>query len=230
MSVPRNFNLLAGFAFAASLASLAVHIVGDQALIYIFKPLAALLLLTLAIHNWTRTRQSPVLWISLGLLFSLAGDTFLIDPGKFFLPGLAAFLLTHLAYLVAFTRDAKFPARPLVWLLFLAIAAANFFALKPHLPTALTIPVPLYAFALSTMTAQAIGRSLLLRTSAAKLAAFGAFFFLISDTLLAWDRFHTRLPLASFLILVPYYIAQLLIAFSTSPGTTTLRHPAVSAR
>jgi len=123
----------------------------------------------------------------------------------------------HLCYIVAFTRDARFPARWLIWLIFLAIAAASFFVLRPNLPPALMLPVAIYAFALSTMTAQAIGRFLLFHTSAAKLAAIGAVFFLVSDTLLAWDRFHTALLLAPALVLIPYYIAQLLIVLSTRP-------------
>jgi uncharacterized membrane protein YhhN len=217
MPVLRNSNILAGLAIAAAGQSVAAHLAHYQPFIYIFKPLPILFLLTLAIYNWSRTRQSLALWICLGLLFSLAGDIFLIAPGKYFVPGLAAFLLALLCYIVAFTRDAKFPAHGLIWLIFLGLAATNFFLLKSNLPASLGLPVAIYALALSTMTAQAIGRFLLLRTSAAKLAATGAVSFLISDTLLAWDRFHAALLFAPAFILIPYYLAQLLIALSTRP-------------
>jgi|GEM_PF-5559891 hypothetical protein len=70
------------------------------------------------------------------------------------------------------------------------------------------------------MTAQAIGGSLPLGTRAAKLSAIGALFFLISDTFLAWDRFHGGLLLGPALVLVPYYVAQLLIALSASSPST----------
>jgi len=215
-----NSTTLKGLAIAASLLAIAGTLAGNFYLIVIFKPLSTLLILALALHFWRRVKQAFALWICLGLLFSFIGDVFLIAPDKYFVPGLAAFLFTHLCYIVAFTRDAKFPARWLVWLTFLGIAAANFFLLRPNLPSALALPVAIYALALSTMTAQAIGRFLLLRTSAAKLAAIGAFFFFISDTLLAWDRFHTALLLASAFILVPYYIAQILIALSTRPSAS----------
>jgi uncharacterized membrane protein YhhN len=75
--------------------------------------------------------------------------------------------------------------------------------------------VAVYAFALATMAAQAMGRYLWLRTGAALLAAVGALFFMVSDGLLATDRFRAAIPYAAVVVLVPYYIAQMLIALST---------------
>jgi len=215
----RNSTTLVGFAIAAALLAIAGSLANNFYLIVLFKPLSTLLILALAVHFWRRAKQSFAFWILVGLFFSLAGDVFLMWPDRFFVLGLAAFLFAHLVYIHAFTCDAKFPANWLVWLVFLAIAAANFFLLRSNLPASLAIPVAVYAIALSTMTAQAIGRFLFLRTSAAKLAAIGAAFFLVSDTLLAWDRFLFPLPFSAILILVPYYAAQLLIALSTRPAT-----------
>ena len=44
----------------------------------------------------------------LGLLLSLLGDIALLWPQQGFLPGLMAFLLAHIAYIVAFTREHRF--------------------------------------------------------------------------------------------------------------------------
>lgn len=213
----RNSHVLVALAIAAALLAIAGTIANNFYLIYVFKPLSTLLILLIALHFARRANRPYAFWITLGLFFSLAGDIYLIFPGRFFVQGLSAFLLTHLIYILAFTRDVKFPANWLVWLLFLAIAVANFFLLKPNLPAGLAIPVAIYALALSTMTAQAISRFLLLRTAATKLAAIGAVFFLVSDTLLAWDRFFFSLPFSALLIVVPYYAAQLLIALSARP-------------
>ena len=202
-------------ALAAALA-IAAQLLNHPWLTYIFKPLATVLILALALANAAKTKLPFARWISLGIFLSLFGDILLLRPDKWFLPGLAVFLLSHIAYFAAFTRDVKFPANATIWLAFLAIAAANFFALRPHLPRGLEPPVAINAFALATMTAQAIGRALLLRTITAKLAAAGAVFFLLSDSLLAWDRFRHPLPFAPLLILAPYYLAQCLIASSTS--------------
>jgi uncharacterized membrane protein YhhN len=162
-----------------------------------------------------RAKNSYSLWISIGLLFSLAGDVFLLRSDHFFTLGLLAFLLTHIAYLVAFTRDTRFPARLSVWSLFLLFAGSCYFLLYSRLPPELHIPVAIYAILLVSMAAQAMGRSLKLRTTSAQFAAIGGLLFVLSDSLLAFDRFYKPLPLAPLLVLLPYYAAQWLIASST---------------
>jgi len=219
MPVPRNSNITTGLAFAASAASVASHAVHYQPFIYIFKPLAAVFLFLLALYSWARPKQPYALWISIGLFFSLIGDVLLIRPDKFFLLGLAAFLLTHIAYLIAFARDAKLLPRPFVLVYFL-VAVIAYTLLVPKLPVPLKFPVAIYSLLLSSMAAQGMIRFSILRTMNAKLAAIGAIFFMLSDFLLAFDRFHTTLPIASVLVLIPYYIAQLLIALSTVPPKT----------
>jgi len=73
-----------------------------------------------------------------------------------------------------------------------------------------------------SMAAQAMGRSFLLRTSAARFAAIGALLFVLSDGLLALNRFYAPLRLAPLLILVPYYTGQWLIASSTDQPSLPL--------
>ena len=45
-------------------------------------------------------------------------------------------------------------------------------------------------------------------------AVFGAILFLISDALLAWNRFRMKFKSAQFLIMVTYYVAQWALAMS----------------
>jgi uncharacterized membrane protein YhhN len=219
----RNSSIFLGFVMAiAVLLTLAGHLLANPWLGYLFQPLATILVLSIAWSSW-RARKNPYsFWITIGLLFSLAGDVALLWPSRYFLYGLLAFLLTHIAYLVAFTRDAKFPARPLLWIPYLAIAGALSTVLFPNVPNHLRVPVALYSLLLASMAAQAMGRSLILKTRPARLAAIGAIFFMLSDLLLAFDRFHTSIPLAPALILIPYYLAQWLIAYSTAPPRASL--------
>ena len=185
-------------------------------LVYAFKPLATLLLVAIAAYHWTNRRTSYSQWIAIGMAFCLIGDAFLIWPNEYFLEGLVAFLCAHVVYLVAFSRDSKFLANLLIWLFYLVFTAAIFLFLFPTLPPGLRIPVALYAALLSTMAAQAMGRALALNTTQAKCAAFGALLFMASDLLLAFHRFRTPLRHSAFLILVPYYLGQWLIASSAS--------------
>lgn len=208
------FSALIFVAVALALAGL---LLASPLLVYVFKPLATVLILGMAFANWRHSRgsYSYSLWIAIGLLFSSVGDVFLLWPSLYFIHGLAAFLLTHLAYLIAFTRDARFPARVWIWILYLAIAATLYALLYPNLPVPLKLPVALYSALLSSMAAQAMGRFLVVKTKPAQSAAIGAVFFMLSDFLLAFDRFHTLILLAPVRILIPYYLGQWLIASST---------------
>ena len=181
-----------------------------------FKPLATVFILLIAVANWRQWRDPYSFWIIVGLFFSLVGDVALLWPTHYFLPGLGAFLCTHVAYLFAFTRNVRFPARPGVWLLYLAPVAALYAFLFPVLPAGLKLPVAFYSLFLASMAAQSMGCFLILRTPAARLAAFGTLFFMISDSLLSLDRFRTPIPLAPLLVLFPYYVAQWLVASSTN--------------
>lgn len=212
----RTFFALVSLLVAAAVALvLTGDLLPNPWFVYIFKPLATVLLLWLAFYNWRASKRNYALWISVGLLFSLFGDVALIWPSRYFLPGLLAFLLTHIAYLFAFTREVRFPARPLLWLPYLALAATAYLVLLPHLPHTLRFPVAFYSVFLCSMAAQSMGRFMILKNAAARRAAIGAGFFLLSDLLLSFDRFHTPLILAPVLILIPYYLGQWLIASST---------------
>ena len=213
----KNSSNLRGPSVAiAVLLTLAGHLLHHLWLAYLFTPLATLLILFFAFSSWRSRKDFYSLWITIGLFFSLFGDIALLWPASYFLPGLTAFAVTHFAYLIAFTRYAKFPARPPIWLLYLAMAVASLAFLFPTLPNGLKAPVILYALLLASMAGQAMGRFFLLKTRPAQLAAIGGTFFLLSDLLLAFDRFRTPLPLASIWILLSYYLAQWLIAQSTT--------------
>jgi hypothetical protein len=62
------------------------------------------------------------------------------------------------------------------------------------------------------MAAQAIGRATVLRDRASVRVAVGAGFFMLSDSLLATNKFAAPFPMAQFLVLATYYVAQILIA------------------
>ena len=96
-----------------------------------------------------------------GLALSLCGDVALLWPQQGFLPGLVSFLLAHLAYLVAFTRDGlRLAARPLPFVLYGALAALILWQLWPGVPAGLRVPVLAYVLCLASMAAQAAVRGL----------------------------------------------------------------------
>ena len=144
------------------------------------------------------------------LAFCLAGDAFLMFDG-FFIFGLAAFLLGHLAYIALFRVDTPwFPSRGVLTAT-LVYGVAMLVFLWPHLPTNLRLPVGVYVLVIALMGAQALGRAVFLKDRASRFVALGAVFFMASDTLLAINKFVTPLPMSQFWVLGTYFTAQILI-------------------
>jgi uncharacterized membrane protein YhhN len=97
----------------------------------------------------------------------------------------------------------------------LAVAVPLLRLLWPSLGT-LRLPVLLYTATILLMVWQAWVRRRMLPTPGATLAAIGATLFMVSDSLLAIDRFRGALPRAQALIMTTYVAAQALIALSVS--------------
>lgn len=222
MPVSRPYQWV--IAASVALAILGSTLGGDAIwLHYVAKPLATLLIAALVWRHHTPQHQAYRRALLAGLAFSWLGDVLLMLPKAVlalgFELGLAAFLLAHLCFLRALTRDARW-ARPL-WplLLLLLIGGANLAVLWPGIAPALRPPVLAYMLCLVAMAAQAIARARSLATPASTLAAIGGLLFLSSDTLLAYNKFHSPLPASALLVLGTYYAALYLLARSL-PATS----------
>jgi len=156
-------------------------------------------------------------WVRVGLWLSLLGDICLMLPVDAFVAGLSAFLLAHLAYIVAFRHGLRAIALAVSLPLMAVFAAANLFGLWPYLPAPLRGAVVAYTLVLATMAALALARGMAPprgERRRAHWAAAGAVLFVASDSLLAWDRFAGPLPWAIAGVLASYYAAQWCIASS----------------
>jgi uncharacterized membrane protein YhhN len=206
---------------AAASLSLWLHLraesSGQRQLVYLFKPLTTSLLLLLAALSTSAHGARYQLAIVIGLACSLIGDIFLMLLRDRFVPGLASFLLAHVAYLVAFTADVPLGTAPALALPLLAAAAPLLRLLWPGLGT-LRLPVVVYATTILLMVWLAWGRGWTLLTPGAMFAASGATFFMASDAILALDRFHRPIRQAQSLIMTSYVAAQALIALSVGTG------------
>lgn len=180
---------------------------------WLAKPLATALIFALAWRARPAVSARYRRWVLAGIAASLAGDVCLMLPGDLFVPGLLAFLVAHACFIVAFLGDSRFarPAWPLA--LCLGYGAANLALLWGAIAAPLRAPVVVYVLVLAAMGAQALARGLR-GDAAARLAARGALVFMLSDTLLAWDRFRGPLPLAGLWVLATYYLALWWIARS----------------
>ena len=184
---------------------------------WLFKPLTMVFALVLvaasAYSPSARGQFNPktLLLLAAALAGSLAGDVFLMFQG-FFIPGLVSFLVAHLFYVALFkSGQAWFPHRGALAAT-LGIGVAMYaFLWAGGLPPALRAPVATYVLVIALMAAQAIGRATVLRDAPSLLVAVGAGFFMLSDSLLATNRFVMPLPMAQVWVLATYYAAQALI-------------------
>ena len=205
--------LLTLLALGSAIMHIRAEYLGPQYHIYLFKPLTMVFILFIAI---SRARKNPVFYayaIIGGLLCSMAGDMFLMLPSDQFIPGLVSFLVAHLFYIGAFTRGRRF--RFPVWSLlpFVVYGIVIFIVLSPGLE-AMKLPVVAYIVVILVMGWQAWERWDETAQRLALLAFFGAVLFIISDSVLAVNRFRQPFEMARALTLSTYFAAQWMIAFS----------------
>lgn len=187
--------------------SMACAALGWVELHRVFKPLAMLVAMAVVLQ----ARPRGLRWLLAALAASLAGDVFLMFPG-YFIPGLVAFLLAHLAYIALFRQQVGWLPNRRALMAVVGVAGGMYGVLWfGGLPAGLRAPVAAYVVAIALMAAQAIGRATVLRDKPSVLVAVGALCFMLSDTLLAINRFVTPLPMSPVWVLGTYYTAQCLI-------------------
>lgn len=155
-----------------------------------------------------------------GLILGLIGDLFLmyedIDP-YFFMLGLISFLLGHIFYSSAFFLDYKWQpsiekkATRIALAVFGLFCVGFYLYLRPYLDSNMKIPVLIYALVISIMAVMAVNRKGRVNTWSFNLIFIGAIAFLVSDSLLAFNRFVIPFKFAGIPIMASYMIAQYLI-------------------
>jgi uncharacterized membrane protein YhhN len=209
----RNYGLIV-FVFVAivHLFSIAVDI---SALRFVTK---LLLMPILAATVFCASDHPQKNYIITALVFSFLGDFFLLLESKmplFFIFGLLAFLITHVLYIIFFTRTktagkSLLRTQPYIPFLVIAYGAGLVYFLYPSLGS-LKIPVIVYAGIICSMLLctfyvySTVGAVTGLQFIA------GALLFVISDSLLAINKFYEPLPFAALLIMLTYCAAQYFI-------------------
>ena len=196
----------------------------------IFLPLLLMGLLTIGIAPWQ---------ISVALLFSALGDLsgsfkYASSPdGGFlaFVGQMLFFALAHVFFVTYFIAGARKPGKERAGSLYL-LAAVLVCAVPFITVMRLVVPcvdagvlricVSAYAVIITVMLFSA----LMLRDW---VSGIGAALFVTSDFILAWNMFVSPLNGSTYLIMVPYYLAQLLIASRAVQKAGRWRAPEASA-
>jgi len=193
-----------------------------QHLHYFIKLLITLsLFIFLLFHTGLRGRYAKR--IGFGLLFGLVGDVFLLFNARheqFFMYGLAAFLIGHLSYMSAFYLDykvntgvfKKHSKNAILGYIFYTVLFCG--ALWSYLGD-MKIPVIVYAIAISLMGIMAVNRFGRVNSLSFNVTFYGSLLFVLSDSLLAIDRFVYSFKLSGVIIMASYMAAQYLITMGS---------------
>jgi uncharacterized membrane protein YhhN len=148
-----------------------------------------------------------------GFLFSAGGDTslsFVAKGEKFFLAGLASFLIAHVLYVIAFAQNAEFSTGRLPLIVFWVVFAGGMAAvLAPKLGD-MKIPVFAYVAVILGMVVFAT----LWQGPHLTMLIVGAVLFMLSDSMIAIDKFLKPISWSRYFIMVTYYTGQFLICRS----------------
>jgi uncharacterized membrane protein YhhN len=185
---------------------------------YFAKPL---IMIWIAVYFMLSARKTaftiPVL---LAFFFSWIGDNLLMLSGKnelFFFAGVGGFFCAQLCYIYTFSKYSEkggkgyLQKNPWLAVFFLAYVAGMLFLLFPGLEGMMKPIITLYAISLMLMSMMALNRSGRVGERSFWLVFVGSILFLLSDSLIAFNKFHSEIPLAGFLIMLSYIAAQYLI-------------------
>ena len=173
------------------------------------KPLIILTLITL--YYFSALQRSSLYLIA--LLFSLLGDVFLLNKTNYFLLGIASFLITQIVYSILIIRLlnkstmkqkllASFP-----FIIFLSILIS---VLGSNLDEYF-FPVIIYGIAISIFGILSLLNYQLNRTKSSRFLLVGAVLFIISDSMIALNKFHEQKSFYPVAVMATYILAQYFI-------------------
>lgn len=212
------FLILFSIAVIGVFSGIALH---EKRFDYIFKPL---LMISLGGHflvNAARFEFKIKIFAVWAILFSLFGDTFLMFAGNgpnFFIFGLGSFLVAQIGYIFLFRRlnqveglKPYIATKPLWLLLYFAYGGVIYILLFSNLDAVLKIAVFIYMAALLGMSIMAMNRKGIQPQISFNLVFTGSLLFVVSDTLIALNKFLTPIPADRFWVMSTYMAAQFLI-------------------
>ena len=231
---PRSF--LSAYLLVGLLNALAVGMQNDAAAT-LTKPLLMPLLALWLVTEQRRMWPAPLRWLLLGLVFAWAGDLLLMGSSETaFALGIAAFLITQLSYVIAFSsfqglrfrRSIAAPSKPATGLVRRHPALVIPFALYvigllayllPDMDQ-FRAPVTVYALAIAAMALAALNLVGRMPAGPAWVAFAGALLFVLSDSLIAVSEFGTlpSEPWIGAAIMLSYVIGQGLIGVGLVTG------------
>jgi uncharacterized membrane protein YhhN len=182
------------------------------------------IMITLGLYYWSAQKyfQLPLaMSLMVAIIFSGAGDVLLMfqdSNPNFFMFGLGAFLIAHIFYIFSYKQhqgeESANELRGLQKIRFalpVILAGTGLITILYSRLGDLRIPVLIYAGVLTYMVLVALFRFGKTNAGSFAMVFGGAILFMISDSLIAINKFLEPLAMASFWIMITYISAQYLI-------------------
>lgn len=210
----KQYKLHIAFLFLALLHLYAVY-ANLPNLRFFSKPLICISLIFI-LYKETGLKKNIEKLVAVGLFFGCLGDIFLMLNENMFVAGLASFLIGHILYVIAFSKQtsAKALSKHKSYILIAGILASFSYylysILKPSLGP-LKIPVILYIIVIAAMAFFAYTRRYQTNTLSFIICLIGTLLFIFSDSILALNKFVAYLANSGLYIMSSYILAQYFI-------------------
>lgn len=185
-----------------------------QGLHYLAKPAIVISLIVLFLTTSQRLPKAIRTITFLALGFSVLGDILLMFVHKsehFFTLGLVAFLLAHVMYIIVFLKQRNKNRSAYGFVLVLLVYAASLFYFLYGNLGYMLFPVVIYMLVILGMATAAYLRKDSVNIVSYGLVLVGAILFVISDSILALNKFYERLAYSNISIMITYAFAQYFI-------------------
>lgn len=193
-----------------SLADVVSIITMNYQLRYVVKPLILTSLLLLYFVSAVKVNRQYVI----ALILCLLGDVFLLFSGKQnFILGLASFLLGHVFYIIILAKKSEkiLPRLFLQALIPFAIVFITLISVLFKSLDGMLLPVIIYGTIICTMGTFALYHYLKIKNNSSLLFLIGSSFFILSDSILAINKFLMPKHILAILVMITYILAQYLI-------------------
>jgi len=195
----------------------ALYVVGvltdNSVMRFVLKPL---LILSLALYYVAVVNVNNKLFLG-ALFFSFLGDVFLLFEAElYFMLGLGSFLIAHILFIAMVVKRIRVSSvmqKIAAIIPFVITFASLLFLLKDKLGD-LLLPVIVYGFVISVFGTVSLLNYLSFKSKASLLLLLGAVFFVMSDSVLAINKFCDAKNYYPTIVIITYIIAQYLICRS----------------
>lgn len=208
-----NIYFISLLVLLSAICHIQAEYAGVKKRVYICKPFTMAMIILIALIPSVASGALYQYLIIAGLIFSLAGDIFLMFPETRFTAGLFSFLIGHVFYIFAFSSGSGFGLNPWFSALLVSFGVTFFSYLSANLGK-MKLPVALYILVILLMGSQAFHQWQFSQNKGTWFAFIGALLFILSDSILAANKFRTPFKTARFFTLSTYFTGQYLIALS----------------